>query len=78
MNIKPVQQELLVNVTLDGHINEPNLKHTGNDKIWLEKELHAQGFHSAREIFLGAVNTTDNSLQLYARDVPNKSCDLFE
>ena len=78
VNIKPVQQELLVNIILDGHINEPNLKHTGNDKTWLEKELHAQGFHNAKEIFLGTVNTTNNSLQLYARDVPNKSCDLFE
>lgn len=78
VNIKPVQQELLVNVILDGNINEPNLKHTGNNKVWLEKELHAQGFHSAKEIFLGTVNTTDNTLQLYARDVPNKSCDIFE
>lgn len=78
VNIKPVQQDLLVNVIIDGNINEPNLKYTGNDKIWLEKELHAQGFHSEKEIFLGAVNTVDNTLQLYARDVPNKSCDIFE
>ena len=78
VNIQPVQQELLVNVILDGHINEPNLKHTGNDKTWLDKELHNQGYHNAKEIFLGAVNTTDNSLQLYARNVPPKNCDLFE
>ena len=78
VNIQPVQQELLVNVILDGHINEPNLKHTGNDKTWLDKELRNQGYHNAKEIFLGAVNTTDNSLQLYARNVPPKNCDLFE
>ena len=78
VNIKPVQQELLVNIILDGHINEPNLKHTGNDKMWLDKELRNQGYHNAREIFLGAVNTVDNTLQLYPRDVPNKNCDIFE
>lgn len=78
MNIKPVQQELLVNVILDGHINEENLKHTGNNRIWLEKELQNRGFRNAKEVFLGLVNTVDNTVLLYEKDVKNKSCDNFE
>ncbi|MDE6710167.1 MAG: DUF421 domain-containing protein, partial [Oscillospiraceae bacterium] len=46
MNISPRQQKLIVNVILDGHISEANLKMTGNNKVWLEKQLHSQGYHS--------------------------------
>lgn len=78
VNMNPVQQEVLVNVILDGNINEENLKHTGNNKIWLEKQLHRQGFHHASEVFLGAVNTVDNTLLLYATEVGTNTCDPFE
>ena len=78
MNIPPKQQEILVNVILDGNINGENLKHTGNNRTWLEKELHLQGYHSEKEIFLGAVNTADNSLLLYPIEVKDKTIDPFE
>ena len=78
MNMHPVQQEILVNVILDGNINEENLKRTGNNKIWLEKQLHSQGYHHIDEIYLGSVNTVDNTLLLYALEVENKTCDPFE
>ena len=78
MNMNPIQQKILVNVILDGNINEENLKMTGNNKIWLERELHNQGFHNEKEIFLGSVNTVDNTLMLYVSDTKNKTCDPFE
>lgn len=78
MNIKPVQQQILVNIILDGKVNEENLKHTGNNDAWLDKQLHSQGFHSAEEIYLGSVNTVDNTLTLYALDVGEKTVDPFE
>ena len=78
VNMQPVQQEILVNVILDGNINGENLKYTGNNRTWLEKELHLQGYHSVKEIFLGAVNTTDNTLLLYPIEVKNKTVDPFE
>lgn len=78
VNMKPVQQEMMVNVILDGNVNEENLKITGNNRVWLEKQLHQQGFHTPEEIFLGTVNTVDNTLSLYAADVPNKIWDPFE
>lgn len=78
MNLNPVQQEILVNVILDGNINEENLQKTGKNKVWLEKQLHEQNFHNAKEIFLGCVNTVDNTLLAYAYDVANKDFDPFE
>ena len=51
---------------------------TGNNEIWLDKELHRQGFHETKEIFLGIVNTVTNSLSLYAADVGTKTSDPFE
>ena len=78
VNIEPVQQELLVNVILDGHINKENLRYTGNDDIWLQKQLQEQGFSNAKQVFLGTVNTVDNTLVLYVAEVRNKTCDPFE
>ena len=74
----PEQQKVMVNVILDGNVNTENLKKTGNNEIWLDKELHRQGFHEAKEIFLGIVNTVTNSLSLYATDVGTKTADPFE
>ena len=78
ININPIQQKILVNVIMDGNINEKNLKHTGNDKIWLKKQLNDQGFHNEKEVFLGLVNTVDNTALLYAANIKNSNIDPFE
>ena len=78
MNMNPVQQEVPVNVILDGHVNEENLKKTGNNRIWLDKKIREQGFHSAEEIFFGCVNTVDNTLNLYSEYKKDDESDPFE
>ena len=78
MDMQPEQQEIMVNVILDGNVNGQNLKKTGNNDVWLEKQLRAQGYHTAKEIYLGAVNTADNTLSLYPVNVKNDPADLFE
>ena len=78
INYKPVQQEILVNVIIDGNVNEENLKRTGKDKVWLEKQIKEQGFHKAEEIFLGCVDTVENTLVLYPADNKGKAFDPFE
>lgn len=78
MNLDPVQQEVLVNVILDGHVNEENLKHTGNNLVWLNNQLREQGYHSPEEIFLATVNTVDNTIKLYPIKVGTNTCDPFE
>lgn len=78
MNLNPVQQEILVNVILDGHINEENLKKTGKDMVWLEKQLKMQNYNNADEVFLGCVNTVQNTLVAYSAEEQSKKTDPFE
>lgn len=78
VDLKPAQQEILINVILDRNVNTENLKHTGNDMVWLNNELHKQGYRNEKEIYLGTVNTSDNTLRLYPFEVKNKACDPFE
>ncbi|MBR5514475.1 MAG: DUF421 domain-containing protein [Ruminococcus sp.] len=78
MKLKPVQQEILVNVILDGNINEENLKKCGMDRVWLDKQLKEQGYHNAEEIYLGSVNTVESTLVIYPIDTKEKDFDPFE
>lgn len=78
MGFSPVQQEVLVNVILDGKVNEDNLRQTGNNLVWLNNQLMVQGYKSADEIFLGTVNTVDNTIKLYPIKVENNTKDPFE
>ena len=78
MNLTPEQQKIMVNVILDGNVNEENLKRTGNNLIWLEKQLHSQGFHNPEEVFLGMVNTVNNTILLYTSNAEsNTTCLLY-
>ncbi|MGN0650074.1 MAG: DUF421 domain-containing protein [Oscillospiraceae bacterium] len=78
MNLNPVQQNVLVNVILDGHINEVNLKKAGKDSVWLEKQLNNQNYHNAKEVFLGCVDTVKDSLVLYPAEKHSIKSDPFE
>ena len=78
VKLSPEQQKLLVNVILDGRVNQENLKLTGNNGVWLEKQLHSQGYHSPKEIFLASVNTVDNTVSLYPKNTGKMGTDPFE
>lgn len=78
MNLNPVQQKILVNVIIDGNVNEENLRLTGKSMAWLNNQLKFQGFHSPEEIFLAAVNTVDNTIALYASNTGSNKDDPFE
>lgn len=78
VDLNPEQQEIMVNVILDGHVNEENLKQAGLNGTWLDRQLHDQGYHEAKEIFLGTVNTVDHTLELYAADTGKMQKDPFE
>ena len=43
-------------VISDGRVLEGNLRHLGLDRGWLEKELHAHGADSPRQVFLLTAN----------------------
>lgn len=64
MKITPPCQSIDTEVIMDGRILDDNLKRKGLDKTWLENKLKEQGYHNAKEIFLG-ICSNDNRLLLF-------------
>lgn len=64
LSLSPPQEGLLAEVILDGRVLDENLRRMGLDVNWLEKQLRAQGYQSAREIFLGLCDR-NRALALY-------------
>lgn len=59
-------EKLAVNVIMDGKLLRPNLLQTGNDEIWLQKQLNSQGFNDINEIFLATCDC-DNNLSVFKK-----------
>ena len=64
MNLAPKAEHIFTEVIMDGRILEGNLKRMGLDTIWLKRQLEAQGYHKAEEVFLGVCDD-NNTLSLF-------------
>ena len=60
MQLTPSKAELLTEVILDGRILEENLKRSGLNLTWLNKNLNEQGYKKAQEIYLGLLDSQGN------------------
>lgn len=67
MNLAPQQEYMTTAVIADGVIIEDNLRHTGNNFIWLKKQLSAQGYKAPEDVFL-AMCDKNNKLTVYGTD----------
>ena len=77
MNISVPVDRVVVNVVLDGIVLKENLYHTGNDELWLEKQLVSQGIQNVDDIYLATCDC-NNSLSVYLKkDLENKH-DFFD
>lgn len=76
MNLSPQQEKAVVNVVMDGKILKDNLKYTGNNEQWLEKELRNQGIK--REDAFLATCDENNCLSVYVKIKEGISRDMFE
>lgn len=65
MELHPEPDYINTEVIMDGRIMGENLKRMGLDLKWLEKQIKAQGYHDAKEIFLGLCDN-NNQLSLFA------------
>lgn len=65
MNMNPAPDSIDTEVIMDGRIMDENLKIMGLDTNWLDRQLKEQGYHNAKEIFLGLCDK-DNQLALFA------------
>ena len=64
-------------VILDGNVMEQNLKHTGNDHVWLEKQLRAGGVGSVKDVFLATCGK-NNRLNIYLKLPDKPQGDMFQ
>lgn len=67
IDLEPEPDHINTEIIMDGRIMNENLKRKGLDLNWLDKQLRAQGYRDAKEIFL-AVCDKNNKLSLYAAD----------
>ena len=64
ISLSPQQEYMTTAIIQDGVIIEDNLKHTGNNYIWLKKQLSEQGHKAPEDVFL-AVCDSNNKLTIY-------------
>lgn len=67
MKLAPEQEYMTTAVIADGVIVEDNLKHTGNNYIWLKKQLSEQGYKAPEDVFL-AMCDINNKLTVFGTD----------
>ncbi len=77
LQIKVAPESLVVTVIIDGVVMTENLKHSGNNQKWLEKQLHAKGFKDASEVFLATCDN-ENNLTVYKKITDTVPGDIFE
>lgn len=77
MNLQPEQEHLQITVIMDGHINKSNLKLSGNNEVWLTKQLHLQGYNNPSDVLL-ALCDNNNKLTVFPMDVKNDPADHYE
>lgn len=59
MNIKLNQSKLPINIIMDGQILYDNLKHSGNNDMWLQKQLDEKNVKQS-EVFLAFCDENNN------------------
>lgn len=77
MNISVPVDRVVVNVVLDGIVLKENLYHTGNDELWLEKQLVSQGIQNVDDIYLATCDCNNNLSVYLKKDLENKH-DFFD
>ncbi len=64
MGLTPPPAGIFTELIMDGRVMGENLRRMGLDEQWLQKQIKQQGYHSAKEIFLGLCDQ-NNQLTLY-------------
>lgn len=76
MNIVPNEEKPPIAVIIDGKVLKNNLKFTGNNEIWLKKQLSEQGISSIRKVFYAACDC-ENNLSAYTDIKEMPDYDIF-
>lgn len=76
MELSPMQEHLVANIIIDGHIMQKNLKASGKDERWLNKELHTHGISHIKDVFLATYDLNDQ-LTIFMHTPNELPPDLF-
>lgn len=76
LNLNILPEKSTTNVIIDGKILMENLKFTGNDQMWLEKQLVSQNISNISEVFL-AFCDFNNNLSIYVNNYEKNLHDNF-
>lgn len=76
LNLNPEPSSIDVNIIIDGRILYENLKNSGHDEMWLQKEIVSQGFEKPEQIFLATIDK-ENNLSIYENNDLKNSHNFF-
>lgn len=68
-DIRTIKAHIGAELVMDGRIMSENLKRIGRNERWLTKQIKAQGYKGAKEIFLGIYKPEEERLALYPKQV---------
>lgn len=74
-NLNPSQDAPLANVIIDGKIMKDNLKSTGKNEVWVEKQLKGIDI---KDVILATYDGTKDKLNIYRKSHFKKLRDIFE
>ena len=78
LNLTPTQTVPLANVIIDGKILKDNLKSTGKNEAWVERQLKSKGMPDIREVILATYDSTNDQLNIYRKYHHKMLRDIFE
>lgn len=76
LNLNIIPEKSTTNIIIDGKILMENLKFTGNDQMWLQKQLASQNISNVSDIFLTFCDY-NNNLSIYVNNYEKNSHDNF-
>lgn len=71
------QDSLMYTVIIDGHIMTENLKRSGKNKQWLEKELYRHKISNIKDVYIAECDT-DNLLFVFSKTDTKPKNDPFQ
>ena len=78
LNLNPEQSMPMASIILDGKIMSKNLKTTGKNEQWLDKQLKSQGIKDISEVFLATYDFSKEKINVYKKLNKKMTDDIFE
>jgi uncharacterized membrane protein YcaP (DUF421 family) len=78
LKLEPQQDDSMANVIIDGNILKDNLKSTGKDEKWVEKQLSSHGVLNIKEVILATYDNNNNKLNIYVKNHRKVTRDIFQ